>query len=72
MTSRRHVAVIPGHGTVGTRQSVTYRNPGVEDSGDPLPAWFFTQRVELVVDPCVTSAAGYSSSVSLGYTGAPH
>ncbi len=47
---------------------VTYRNLGVEDSGDPLPDWFFTQGVELVVDHCVTTAAGYSSSVSQGYT----
>ena len=36
-TSRRHVAGIPGHGTVGTRRSVTYRNLGVEDAGDPRP-----------------------------------
>src|SRR5450631_2271437 len=26
---------------------VTYRNLGVEDSGDPLPAWFFTQGAGL-------------------------
>jgi hypothetical protein len=45
---------------------------GVEDSGDPRPDWFFTQGVELVVDHCVTSATGYSSSVSQGYTAAPH
>ena len=31
-----------------------------------------TQGVELVVDHCVTTAAGYSSSVSQGYTAAPH
>ena len=51
---------------------VTYRNLGVEDSEDPLPDWFYTQGVELVVDPCVTTAAGYSSSVSQGYTAAPY
>jgi hypothetical protein len=51
---------------------VTDRNLGVEDSGDPLPDWFFTQRVELVVDHCVTTATGYASSVSQGYTAAPH
>jgi hypothetical protein len=57
-----------GHRAGGVR----YRNLGVEDSGDPLPDWFFTQGVELVVDHCVTTAAGYSSSVSQGYTAAPH
>ena len=29
---------------------VPYRNLGVEDSGDPLPDWCFTPRVELLVD----------------------
>jgi len=38
---------------VGTRRRRTYRNLGVEDSGDPLPDWFFMQGVELVVDHCV-------------------
>ena len=42
------------------------RDLGVEDSGDPLPDSFFTQSVELVVDHCMTTAAGYSSSVSNG------
>jgi hypothetical protein len=51
---------------------VTYRNLGVEGSGDPLPDWFFAQRVELVVDHCVTTATGYSSSTSQGHTAAEH
>lgn len=37
--TRRHVAVIPALGTV----SVTYRNLGIENSGDWLPDWFFTR-----------------------------
>jgi hypothetical protein len=57
---------------VGTRRRRHHRNLGVEDFGDPLPDWFFTQGVEPVVDHCVTTAAGYSSSVSQGYTAAPH
>ena len=60
MTSRQHVAVIPGHRLWAHAGGVTYRNLGVEDSGDPLPDWCFTQGVELVVDHCVTTAAGYS------------
>jgi hypothetical protein len=37
--TRSHVAVIPGHGTVGTRRGITYRNLGVEDAGDPPLSW---------------------------------
>jgi hypothetical protein len=70
--TRSHVAVIPGHGAVARAGGVTYRNLGVVDSGDPLRDWFFTQGVELVVDRCVTTAAGYSTPVSQGYTAAPH
>ncbi len=49
---------------------VTYRNLGVEDSETRYPTGFFTQGVELVVDHRVTTAAGYSSSVSQRYTAA--
>jgi len=38
----------------------------------PYPAGFLTQGAELAVDHCVTTAAGYSSSVSQGYIAAPH
>ncbi len=48
--TRRHVTVTPAHGTVGTRRRRRLRNLGVEDSGDPLPDWVFTQGVELVLD----------------------
>jgi hypothetical protein len=65
-TSRRHVAVIPEHRSAGTRRSVTYRNLGVGEFGDPLPDWFLHARRRAVVDHCVTTAAGYSSSVRRG------
>ena len=51
---------------------VTDRNLGVRNPQTRYPDWFFTQRVELVVDHCVTTPAGYSSSVSQGYTAAAH
>jgi hypothetical protein len=48
--TRRHVAVIPGHGTAARAGGVTFRNLGVEDAGDPATEGFFTPGVELVVD----------------------
>ena len=61
--TRRHVAVIPGHGTVGTRRRRHLSQPRRRGLRSPLPDGFFTQDVEFVVDHCVTTAAGYSSGL---------
>jgi len=48
--TRRHVAVTLHPELWARAGGVAYRNLGVEDSGDPLPDWVFTQSVELVLD----------------------
>jgi hypothetical protein len=71
MTSRRHVAVIPGHGTVGTRRRRHLSQPRRRGRRRPATDWFFTQGVELVVDHCVTTRSGILILCESGVHGSP-